>query len=251
MAEPSLFITVCGSPGSGKTLCATALGLSLNRLTGKRVLVVYTDAVCPPLPLLFPGTDRDKSGTLARILDRVRTTRSDALREILTDRRAPDLGFLGFTLRDTPRSYGLYRKERCHEIYDVLGSVCPYVIVDGSPEPGRDLFTEAALERADAVLRIRRCGPEGTVYASVHPELEKIGKLNLDVRNRAEPSDVPDDGETPDADLPYAPSLRRNLLRGLGPCGSFRDAAYQRETGRISRILSALNEESGEEKIHD
>lgn len=251
MTERPLLTLVCGAPGAGKTLLSTSLGIELQKLTGQRVLVLYTDPACPPLPLLFPGSDRDRAGTLARVLCKTNPTRSDVLREILTDRRMPDLGFLGFTLRDAPDTYPIYGRSYASGLLDLLLTLCPYVVVDGSAEPERDSLSAAALHKADAVLRVRPCGPEAAVYASVHPELTKAGRLNLDVLSGTVPQSLRADEDRPDAELPYAPSIPERLRRGLGPAGAFRDRAFREETVRLCHVLTALKEESGEETGHD
>ena len=146
-----MLIAVTGSPGSGKTVLATRLGMKIYDMTKEDVICMYPDPETPVMARLFPFMPQERTGSLGVPLTAAGVSTDAVLREITTRKSRPGLGFLGFRRGENGTTYPRYGEKRCREFLDILSDSCSYVIADCSSWPG-DVLSETALSRAGVVI---------------------------------------------------------------------------------------------------
>ena len=92
----SKLIAVCGSPGSGKTGLALKLAQELYTITRKRVLLLSVDLAVPVMGYVFPHSKAGDLHSVGKALDKTEIYREDVMKQIVTAKSMPDVGYLGF-----------------------------------------------------------------------------------------------------------------------------------------------------------
>ena len=155
-------LAVWGSPSSGKTVTAVKIAreLSLNR---KNVAVVFCDGVCPALPTVLK-TKKPVEGSLGEVLSAPNVTQELILKNCECLARNPYISFLGYKAGENVFTYAEYVKERAVDLLVLLRHIADCVVVDCTSSLTDSILSTAALEVADAVLRLGSCDLKGVSY---------------------------------------------------------------------------------------
>lgn len=155
-------LAVWGSPSSGKTVTAVKIAreLSLNR---KNVVVVFCDGVCPALPTVLK-TKKPVEGSLGEVLAAPNVTQELILKNCICPAKNPYISFLGYKAGENVFTYAEYAKERAVDLLVLLRHIADCVVVDCASSLTDSILSTAALEVADAVLRLGSCDLKGVSY---------------------------------------------------------------------------------------
>lgn len=155
-------LAVWGSPSSGKTVTAVKIAreLSLNR---KNVAVVFCDGVCPALPTVLK-TKKPVEGSIGEVLAAPNVTQELILKNCECPARNPYISFLGYKAGENVFTYAEYAKERAVDLLVLLRHIADCVVVDCASSLTDSILSTAALEVADAVLRLGSCDLKGVSY---------------------------------------------------------------------------------------
>lgn len=155
-------LAVWGSPSSGKTVTAVKIAreLSLNR---KNVAVVFCDGVCPALPTVLK-TKKPVEGSIGEVLAAPSVTQELILKNCECPARNPYISFLGYKAGENVFTYAEYAKERAVDLLVLLRHIADCVVVDCASSLTDSILSTAALEVADAVLRLGSCDLKGVSY---------------------------------------------------------------------------------------
>ena len=155
-------LAVWGSPSSGKTVTAVKIAreLSLNK---KNVAVVLCDGVCPALPTVLK-TKKLVEGSIGEVLAAPSVTQELILKNCVCPVKNPYISFLGYKAGENVFTYAEYAKERAVDLLVLLRHIADYVVVDCANSLTDSILSTAALEVADAVLRLGTCDLKGVSY---------------------------------------------------------------------------------------
>ncbi|ODA43177.1 ATPase involved in chromosome partitioning [Desulfosporosinus sp. BG] len=155
-------LAVWGSPSSGKTVTAVKIAreLSLNR---KNVAVFFCDGVCPALPTVLK-TKKPVEGSLGEVLSAPNLTQELILKNCVCPAKNPYISFLGYKVGENVFTYAEYAKERAVDLLVLLRHIADCVVVDCASSLTDSILSTAALEVADAVLRLGSCDLKGVSY---------------------------------------------------------------------------------------
>ena len=155
-------LAVWGSPSSGKTVTAVKIAreLSLNR---KNVAVVFCDGVCPALPTVLK-TKKPVEGSIGEVLAAPNVTQELILKNCECPAKNPYLSFIGYKAGENVFTYADYAKERAVDLLVLMRHIADCVVVDCASSLTDSIMSTAALEVADAVLRLGSCDLKGVSY---------------------------------------------------------------------------------------
>lgn len=155
-------LAVWGSPSSGKTVTAVKIARELS-LKKKNVVVLLCDAVCPALPTVLK-TKKLAEGSIGEVLSAPSVTQELILKNSVCPDKNPYISFLGYKARENVFTYAEYAKERAVDLLVLLRHIADYVVVDCASSLIDSISSTAALEVADAVLRLGTCDLKGVSY---------------------------------------------------------------------------------------
>lgn len=155
-------LAVWGSPSSGKTLTAVKIAreMSLNK---KNVAVVLCDVVSPSLPTVLK-TKKPAEVSIGEVLSASGVTQELILKSSVCPDKTPYISFLGYKAGENVFTYAEYAKERAVDLLVLLRHIADYVVVDCASSLTDSILSTAALEVADAVLRLGTCDLKGVSY---------------------------------------------------------------------------------------
>ena len=155
-------LAVWGSPSSGKTVTVVKIAreLSLNK---KNVAVVFCDGVCPTLPTVLK-TKKPVEGSIGEVLAAPNVTQELILKNCVCHGKNPYISFLGYKAGENVFTYAEYAKERAVDLLVLLRHIADCVVVDCASNITDSILSTAALEVADAVLRLGSCDLKGVSY---------------------------------------------------------------------------------------
>jgi hypothetical protein len=149
----SKIIAIWGSPNSGKTSFAVKLALSIYKHYNSTVLVLHTDTVIPTLPVLFPDYKSDDLYSIGTALSKTDITQTELLKNIVSIKGKPNLGFLGYKDGENKYTYPRFDEIKAILLLTLMRGVSDYVIIDCTSDPD-NILTKTALSQADVVVRL-------------------------------------------------------------------------------------------------
>lgn len=155
-------LAVWGSPSSGKTVTAVKIARELS-LKKMNVAVVLCDAVCPALPTVLK-TKKPAEGSIGEVLSASSVTQELILKNSVCPDKNPYISFLGYKAGENVFTYTEYAKERAVDLLVLLRHIADYVVVDCASSLIDSILSTAAIEVADAVLRLGTCDLKGVSY---------------------------------------------------------------------------------------
>ncbi len=150
-------IAVWGSPHSGRTTFATKLAQAVYDGGKSSVIVLYADSETPVLPVLFPNLKREAMLSVGAALAGVEVTREETVRQLMTLRGRPNLGYLGYRDGENMYSYPSFGEEKARDLLSVLSDLADCVIVDCT-DSLKNPLSGAAVKAADETVRL--CSPD-------------------------------------------------------------------------------------------
>lgn len=219
-------LAVWGSPGSGKTVTALKIAAELAKWK-ENVIVVLCDNTAPALPTILQG--KNVSGaSLGAILSAPVITQELVMKNLAACKESPYIAFIGYAAGENVYTYADYTKERAVDTLVLLRHIADHVIVDCASVLADQVFSTAALEVADSVLRLCPCDLKGiSYYMSCLPLIaDRKFKSDKHIHVLTQPHPYPGGAEYENAYggvrfcLPYSPAVEEqaatlNLLEPL------------------------------------
>ena len=171
-------ITIWGNSGSGKTTFACMLAKRLTR-DKKKAIVVCPDAETPLLPVLFPNENIETSMSIGNVLSAVEIDNALVASKVVLYKPYPFIGVLGYTAGETPLSYPELEFKKVKSLIYAASSLVDYLILDCTASV-ISVFTPAAIESADVVVRILTADLFGVYYLMAHQPLLSDSRFKFD-----------------------------------------------------------------------
>lgn len=165
----SKIITVCGNPGSGKSLLSCILAEQLSA-KDEVLLINYSDDV-PMHPIWQPTQQVNRVKSLGNVLSSAEINIATLSESIEIHEKNKDIGLLGYVSGNTPMEFidNTYRKS-IDLIKSAMNITDGYIIIDCGSEFG-DVFRPAALEMADTALMVLTPDLRGLHYYCTQKEM--------------------------------------------------------------------------------
>lgn len=247
-------ITVWGNSGSGKTTFSCMLAKHLTR-NKQKAIVICPDAATPILPILYPNENVETTMSLGNILSAIEINNALVASKVVLYKPYPFIGVLGFTAGENPLSYPEPEYEQVLALIRAATSLVDYLILDCTSSVV-SVFTPAAIEAADVVVRILTADLFGMYYQKAHQPLMQDVRFKLDQHisfaGKARPFQAIDEmGHLIggfDGVLPYNKEIERGAASGemfssLGRCGQRYTTALKLVESKITELSTPQTEE--------
>lgn len=145
-----MIIGIWGSPGSGKTLTSTRLGLLLSGMK-KNVLIIYSESMAVDIAWVYP-----KESCFVSMGDVWQKDMDieDMYRYCMTVPHYDSLAYMSFKPKENIFSYPTFTKFNVVKVLSELQDIFDYVIVDCVSDISSNIISTVALEMSDVVYRL-------------------------------------------------------------------------------------------------
>ncbi len=145
-------IAVWGNPNSGKTALSIKLANELAKQK-KNVILIHCDHETPVISTVLPFvTTKDQS--LGALLSAMQITQESILKACIPVSGNRHMTVMSYLHGENDRTYAKYSKERIVDLFILIKHLADHIIIDCSSHVGEDLFSRAALELSDQVIRL-------------------------------------------------------------------------------------------------
>ena len=248
-------ITVWGSPGSGKSMFCCILAKALTRNKQKSI-VINADPGTPMLPVWLPEQAAGAEASIGQVLSSVEIDTSLIASHVTVLKNYPFIGLMGYSAGENPLSYPDTDYRMALQLISAAGSLVDYLILDCGPAM-TNVFTPAAIESGDLVIRILTPDLKGINYLKAHQPLLADGRFHYDrhmtFAGMARPFHAFDEmgyiiGGF-DGLLPYGKEIDRCATEG----GMFQAVKYcnSKYTASLNRVLDTLEQMEAAERELD
>lgn len=248
-------ITVWGSPGSGKSMFCCILAKALTR-DKQKAIIINADPGTPMLPVWLPEQPAGPEASIGQVLSSVEINTSLIAGHVTVLKNYPFIGLMGYSAGENPLSYPDTDYRMAQQLISAAGSLVDYLILDCSPAM-TNVFTPAAIESGDLVIRILTPDLKGVNYLKAHQPLLADGRFRYDrhmtFAGMARPFHAFDEmgyiiGGF-DGLLPYGKEIDRCATEG----GMFQAVKYcnSKYTASLNRVLDALEQMEAAEREED
>lgn len=172
-------LAVWGSPSSGKTTLATKLAKYLADKK-KNVVLVLCDMTAPMLPCICPPKDIEYEKSLGSILAASHVTKPLIKHNMITHKKLSYLTIIGMLKGENEYTYPPYSEVQARELFESLGEIAPFIIIDCGSYIANDILSAVALMEADSVLRLVNCDLKSISYLSSQLPLLRDTKWDAD-----------------------------------------------------------------------
>lgn len=237
-------ITVWGSPGSGKSMFCCILAKALTR-DKRKAIIISGEPGIPMLPIWLPEQITTTAVSIGQVLTSVEIDTSLVAGHVTVLKNYPYIGLMGYCAGENPLSYPEADYQMALQLISSAKKLVDYVILDcGSAMT--NVFTPAAIESGDLVVRIVTPDLKGINYLKAHQPLLADGRFHyhehMTFAGMARPFHAFDEmgyiiGGF-DGLLPYGKEIDRCATEG----GMFRAIKYcnSKYTASLNKILDAL-----------
>ena len=237
-------ITVWGSPGSGKSMFCCLLAKALTR-DKRKAIIISGEPGIPMLPVWLPEQITTAAVSIGQVLTSVEIDTSLVASHVTVLKNYPYIGLMGYCAGENPLSYPEADYQMVLQLISSAKKLVDYVILDcGSAMT--NVFTPAAIESGDLVVRIVTPDLKGINYLKAHQPLLADGRFHyhehMTFAGMARPFHAFDEmgyiiGGF-DGLLPYGKEIDRCATEG----GMFRAIKYcnSKYTASLNKILDAL-----------
>lgn len=237
-------ITVWGSPGSGKSMFCCILAKALTR-DKRKAIIISGEPGIPMLPVWLPEQITTTAVSIGQVLTSVEIDTSLVAGHVTVLKNYPYIGLMGYCAGENPLSYPEANYQMALQLISSAKKLVDYVILDcGSAMT--NVFTPAAIESGDLVVRIVTPDLKGINYLKAHQPLLADGRFHyhehMTFAGMARPFHAFDEmgyiiGGF-DGLLPYGKEIDRCATEG----GMFRAIKYcnSKYTASLNKILDAL-----------
>ena len=248
-------ITVWGSPGSGKSMFCCILAKALTR-DKQKAIIINADPGTPMLPVWLPEQAAGAEASIGQVLSSVEIDTSLIASHVTVLKNYPFIGLMGYSAGENPLSYPDIDYQMALQLISAAGSLVDYLILDCSPAM-TNVFTPAAIESGDLVIRILTPDLKGINYLKAHQPLLTDSRFHYDrhmtFAGMARPFHAFDEmgyiiGGF-DGLLPYGKEIDRCATEG----GMFQAVKYcnSKYTASLNRVLDALEQMEAAEREED
>lgn len=239
-------ITVWGSPGSGKSMFCCILAKALTR-DKRKAIIISAEPGTPMLPVWLPEQITTTAASIGQVLTSVEIDTSLVASHVTVLKSYPYIGLMGYCAGENPLSYPETDYQMALQLIASAKKLVDYVILDcGSAMT--NVFTPAAIESGDLVLRIVTPDLKGINYLKAHQPLLADGRFHyhehITFAGMARPFHAFDEmgyiiGGF-DGLLPYGKEIDRCATEG----GMFQAIKYcnSKYTASLNRVLDALEQ---------
>ena len=242
----SKIITVWGSPGSGKSMFCCILAKALTR-DKRKAIIISGEPGIPMLPVWLPEQITTTAASIGQVLTSVEIDTSLVASHVTVLKSYPYIGLMGYCAGENPLSYPETDYQMALQLIASAKKLVDYVILDcGSVMT--NVFTPAAIESGDLVLRIVTPDLKGINYLKAHQPLLADGRFHyhehITFAGMARPFHAFDEmgyiiGGF-DGLLPYGKEIDRCATEG----GMFQAIKYcnSKYTASLNRVLDTLEQ---------
>lgn len=239
-------ITVWGSPGSGKSMFCCILAKALTR-DKRKAIIISGEPGIPMLPVWLPEQITTTAVSIGQVLTSVEIDTSQVASHVTVLKNYPYIGLMGYCAGENPLSYPETDYQMVLQLISSAKKLVDYVILDcGSAMT--NVFTPAAIESGDLVLRIVTPDLKGINYLKAHQPLLVDGRFHyhehMTFAGMARPFHAFDEmgyiiGGF-DGLLPYGKEIDRCATEG----GMFQAIKYcnSKYTASLNKILDTLEQ---------
>ena len=245
-------ITVWGSPGSGKSMFCCILAKALTH-DKRKAIIINAEPDTPMLPIWIPEQDAGADSSIGQVLSSVEIDTSLIAGHVTVLKNYPYIGLMGYSVGENPLSYPDADYQMVLHLISAAKSMVDFLILDcGSGMT--NVFTPAAIESGDLVIRILTPDLKGINYLKAHQPLLTDGRFHYDEHmtfaGMARPFHAFDEmgyiiGGF-DGLLPYGKEIDRCATEG----GMFQAVKYcnSKYTASLNRVLDALEQMEAAER---
>jgi len=208
------------------------------------------------LPVWLPEQSTGAESSIGQVLSSVEIDTSLIASHVTVLKNYPFIGLMGYSAGENPLSYPDTDYRMALQLISAAGSLVDYLILDCSPAM-TNVFTPAAIESGDLVIRILTPDLKGINYLKAHQPLLADGRFHYDrhmtFAGMARPFHAFDEmgyiiGGF-DGLLPYGKEIDRCATEG----GMFQAVKYcnSKYTASLNRVLDALEQMEAAEREQD
>lgn len=239
-------ITVWGSPGSGKSMFSCILAKALTR-DKRKVIIINAEISVPMLPVWLPEQIIQTNASVGQVLSSVEIDTTLVASHVTVLKSYPFIGVMGYSAGENPLSYPEVKYAMVLQLVNAAARLVDFVILDCSSNM-TNVFTPAAIESGDLVIRILTPDLKGVNYLKAHQPLLGDGRFHYDQHmtfaGMARPFHALDEmGHIIggwDGLLPYGKEIDRCATEG----GMFQAIKYcnPKYTASLNKVLDALEQ---------
>lgn len=171
-------ITVWGSPGSGKSMFCCILAKVLTR-DKRKAIIINGEAGTPMLPIWLPEQIIETGASIGQVLSSVEIDTSLVASHVTVLKSYPFIGLMGYSAGENPLSYPETDFRMVLQLVSAASKLVDFVILDcGSSMT--NVFTPAAIESGNLVIRILTPDLKGVNYLKAHQPLLADERFHYD-----------------------------------------------------------------------
>lgn len=239
-------ITVWGSPGSGKSMFCCILAKALTR-DKRKAIIINGEAGTPMLPIWLPEQIIETGASIGQVLSSVEIDTSLVASHVTVLKTYPFIGLMGYSAGENPLSYPETDYSMVLQLVSAASKLADFVILDCGSNM-TNVFTPAAIESGELVVRILTPDLKGVNYLKAHQPLLVDERFHYDrhltFAGMARPFHAFDEmgyiiGGF-DGLLPYGKEIDRCATEG----GMFQALKYcnAKYTAALNKVLEALEQ---------
>ena len=248
-------ITVWGSPGSGKSMFCCILAKALTR-DKRKAVIINADISVPMLPVWLPEQLANANASIGQVLSSVEIDTALAASHVTVLKSYPFIGLMGYCAGENPLSYPEVKYDMALALIMAASKLVDFVILDCSASM-TNVFTPAAIEAGDLVIRILTPDLKGIHYLKAHQPLLADSRFryheHLTFAGLARPFHAINEmGHLIggfDGLLPYGKEIDRCATEG----GMFHAISFcnPKYTASLNQVLEAMEPKEGERQPED
>ena len=171
-------ITVWGSPGSGKSMFSCILAKALTR-DKRKAIIINAEISVPMLPVWLPEQIIQTNASVGQVLSSVEIDTSLVASHVTVLKSYPFIGLMGYSAGENPLSYPEIKYAMVLQLVNAAAKLVDFVILDCSSNM-TNVFTPAAIESGDLVIRLLTPDLKGVNYLKAHQPLLVDGRFHYD-----------------------------------------------------------------------
>ena len=158
-----------GTPGSGKSMFCCILAKALTR-DKRKAIIINADMNVPMLPVWLPEQIIQTNTSIGQVLSSVEIDTSLVASHVTVLKNYPFIGMMGYAAGENPLSYPEVKYTMVLQLIHAAAKLVDFVILDCSSNM-TNVFTPAAIESGDLVIRILTPDLKGINYLKAHQPL--------------------------------------------------------------------------------
>lgn len=162
-------ITVWGSSGSGKSMFSCILAKALTK-DKRKAIIINADFSTPMLPVWLPEQIIETGASVGHVLSAVEIDTALVASKVTVIKSYPFIGLMGYAAGENPLSYPEIKYDMALGLMTNAAKLADFVIIDCSSNM-TNLFTPAAIDAADLIVRILTPDLKGINYLKAHQPL--------------------------------------------------------------------------------